>query len=414
MAMSDKDVSNYLGSLYKDRNIDPDQGWISNHNTMAAPISKFYRWLYYSDKSPQERRHLSKEQLAQIPQLKLLHFIPTSGKPRSPIKASDIWREQDIATCLKYLEGNPRLACWISMTWDACLRPEEALQLRLRDIEIRKDKHGRLAAALDVGRYSKKKKSRIVGMFDSVKYYRAWRQQHPAASNPDAYVFISKEPSAKYQNVPMSVDALRFELKKLKHQYFPTLLKKRQQDIPLEEKQKIEKLLTKKFNPYTLRHSAISRLARNPSVNDYQRKLWAGWTKSSTMLDVYTHQMPSDTFEDVMLAFGVDFKDNKQKQEMEQQLRGKICPHCNMENLPNAQFCSECNFVLTLEAFSQTKEETEQTKNELAEVRKLFAKIEENEVKLKQRSEELAALQNHILKRLAWQEAKEKRKKNRV
>jgi site-specific recombinase XerD len=53
MAMSDKDVSNYLGSLYKDRNTDPDQGWISNHNTMAAPISKFYRWLYYSDKSPQ-------------------------------------------------------------------------------------------------------------------------------------------------------------------------------------------------------------------------------------------------------------------------------------------------------------------------------------------------------------------------
>jgi hypothetical protein len=58
--------------------------------------------------------------------------------------------------------------------------------------------------------------------------------------------------------------------------------------------------------------------------------------------------MPGEAFEYVMLAIGVDVRD-KQQQEIEQALRGKICPHYQIENLPNAQFCSECKLVLTFE-----------------------------------------------------------------
>jgi ribosomal protein L40E len=87
------------------------------------------------------------------------------------------------------------------------------------------------------------------------------------------------------------------------------------------------------------------------------------------MIEVYTHEMPNDTYEDVMLAFGIDVRDKKQQQEIEQALRGKICPHCNMENLPNAQFCRECKFVLTVEAFNQTKEEAEESKKEIAKLK---------------------------------------------
>jgi hypothetical protein len=43
LKMSDIDISDYLGSLYKPRQIDPDQGWISHRNTMAAALNKFYK-----------------------------------------------------------------------------------------------------------------------------------------------------------------------------------------------------------------------------------------------------------------------------------------------------------------------------------------------------------------------------------
>jgi integrase/recombinase XerD len=401
-----KDITEFLNSIYKNGNIDPEQGWIRTRNQRAMVISKFYKWVAFPHKTPEERRNkIPKDQLP--PVLKGVTLFVTKKGSKSPIKASDIWKQEDIATALKFLEGNPRLACYIAISFDTAARPNELLQTRLKDIEPLKDMNtGRLVAQIVVGRYGKKKKDRALGIFDSFKYYRAWRAVHPSAGNPESFLFASIEHSAKYRNAAISVESLRAELHKLQDQYFPSLLKR--SDISEADKEKIKKLLTKKFTSYTLRHSALSRLARNPKLNDYQRRLYAGWTKSSDMIEVYTHEMPGDSFEDVMCAFGVELKDKKQQQELEQQLRGKICPHCNMENLPSAQFCSECKLVLTLEAFNQSKEEAERTKSEMAELHKLFAKIEENETKLKQRSEELAALQNHIMKRLAWQEEQEK------
>jgi hypothetical protein len=165
---------------------------------------------------------------------------------------------------------------------------------------------------------------------------------------------------------------LRLELLKLKDQYFPALLKR--PDISEEEKQKIKQLLTRKFNPYIFRHSSLTRLSGR--VNEQRLKQHAGWTKTSDMIEIYTHEMPNDTYEDIMLAFGVDVKDKKQQQQqIQQQLRGKICPHCNMENLPNAQFCSECKLVLTLEMFNESMKEAEQTKNELKEVKEEIRSI---------------------------------------
>ena len=241
-AMSDKDITDFLASLYKDRVADPDMGWINNRNGEASTISKFYRWVYYPDKSPQERRRLPKEEKARIPQLKSLHFMPTTDKPKSPIKSRDKWDDQDFATALKYLEGNPRLACYIAVARDMSARPDEILQLRLKDIDhaIKITSDGSEYARIQVGRHSKKKMPRGVPLVNAVKHYRVWRQQHPAAGNPEAYAFISREHSSKYQNLPITVDSLRGELKKLKERYFPSLLKR--PDVSEDEKKKIREV----------------------------------------------------------------------------------------------------------------------------------------------------------------------------
>jgi site-specific recombinase XerD len=371
--MTDRDITDYLSSLHKDRALDPDQGWINTHNQRAMVISKFFKWVAYPHLSPEQRRNkLSKDQLP--PVLRGLTFVSKKGS-KSSIKARDIWTDEDTAIFLKYCAGwNPRLACFHAMARDTSARPSEILAVKLGDIEMKMSADGKLFVPLDVGRYGKKKKSRIVGMTDSIKYYRAWLQHHPASGNSDAFVFISREYSARYGNNPILGGALRADYRKFRTKYIPTLMKR--PDIPPEDKIKVQHIKdNKKWNPYAMWHSSITRLARNPNINEYTLRQYAGWTKTSNMIEVYTHELKGESFEDVMMAYGIELKDKKETQQLQEELAGRICPYCKMQNLPDAQFCSQCEYTSDPEAFLKVKEEAEKNKKEAEENKKTLEEI---------------------------------------
>ena len=117
---------------------------------------------------------------------------------------------------LKSCTQDQELACYHSLAIDTSARPDELLQLKIGDIEIKKTPPdesggGRLYASLDIGRHGKKKRSRIVPMMNSILYYRDYLQSmlDPNAPNPNAFVFVSREYEAKYRNAPISVGCLR-------------------------------------------------------------------------------------------------------------------------------------------------------------------------------------------------------------
>jgi hypothetical protein len=56
------------------------------------------------------------------------------------------------------------------MARDTSARPHELLDVRFGDIEIKRASVGQLYILLEISRYGKKKKSRIVLMIDSVKF----------------------------------------------------------------------------------------------------------------------------------------------------------------------------------------------------------------------------------------------------
>jgi len=117
-----------------------------------------------------------------------------------------------------------------------------------------------------------------------------------------------------------------------------------------------------------MRHSSITRLARNPNINEYTLRQYAGWTKTSNMIEIYTHELKGESFESVMLACGINLKDKKETQQLPQELEGKVCSYCKMQNLPDAQFCSQCEYTLDTEAFLKAREETEETKKKLGKI----------------------------------------------
>jgi site-specific recombinase XerD len=369
--ITSSDLKTYLDSMQRSQTEDPDQSWISTQRTMALPLLKFFKWLAYADLTPQERKQLPRDKYPQVLKGLVLH---TKRGSKSPIKASDIWGDEDVGIFLKYCTDNPRLRFYHALAYETSARPGELLQLKIGDIKIDSDSAtGKLFAALDIGRYGKKRQSRIVGITDfSIQYYQPYLlSSHPNSGSKDAYLFLSQEHSAFSRNLPISGDALRLDYKTFRDKTIPRLLKR--PDVPKQDKEHLQLLSDKKkWSPYTMRHSSITKLARNPNINDYVLRQHAGWAKRSNMVEIYTHELSGDSFEDVMLAYGINLKDKKNKEQAEliqKELIGPHCPFCKMINVPDAQFCSSCNKPLSIISYDKIAKEAEQQKRELQEIR---------------------------------------------
>lgn len=70
-----------------------------------------------------------------------------------------------------------------------------------------------------------------------------------------------------------------------------------------------------------------------------------------------------------MLTCGIDLRDKKQHEQLQQELQGKHCPYCRAVNRPDARFCRECKLVLTTEAYNETIEEADKTKKEFEQLK---------------------------------------------
>ena len=92
------DLNSFLDILRKDRNVDPDQSWINTQRSYGLTYLKFFKWLAYPDLTAPERKHMPREKLPEV--IKGL-VIPIEKGSKSPIKAKDIWYDQDNAVFLK-------------------------------------------------------------------------------------------------------------------------------------------------------------------------------------------------------------------------------------------------------------------------------------------------------------------------
>src|SRR5688572_13475153 len=213
-------IEGYLNSLKRPIEADPDQKWISTFNVRATVISKFFKWITQPDLPANERK------LASVPMLKGLKFQKKKG-PRSRVKPTDLWTIEEDALFIKYCE-DPRIACYHSMARDTSARPGELLAVKIGDIKIKKaaavpgTKKSKMFAEVEIGRYGKRKKTRIVPLINSLPYLKAWLAQHPMGQNPNAYLFVSLENSARYRNVPLKSSSLSGLYRGLRIYHFPT------------------------------------------------------------------------------------------------------------------------------------------------------------------------------------------------
>jgi hypothetical protein len=137
-----------------------------------------------------------------------------------------------------------------------------------------------------------------------------------------------------------------------------------------------------------MRHSSITQLARHPKINDYVLRQHCGWSKSSNMVEIYTHDLKGDSLEYVMEARGINIRNKRDKdaQQLRKELVGPHCVYCKIVNVPNSQFCSSCHRPITPISYDAIMREAENNKRKLEETEKKLAELLDSRLKQFQES----------------------------
>ncbi|MDN5845348.1 MAG: site-specific integrase [Candidatus Nitrosocosmicus sp.] len=331
--MTKYDILGYLNNLRKTPSQDPSNKWVGTYNGRQTILLKFFRWLYSPNEDYKNRS---------IPEcMKGIRKLPR--KEKTSYKPSDIWDSRDHALFLKYCPYK-RDRCYHALASDMSARPHEILNLKVKDIifKITEDGIQYAEARITQGKTG----PRTVPLIDSIPYVKEWLEEHPNGNNSDSFIFISL---GNNYGSNLTLDGLSSHYDYYKTKYFPNLLN----DITIPEKDKtvVKNMLTKPWNLYVFRHSALTE--KSMILPESILKDHAGWTMSSKMTQIYIH-LSGESSKVLLQKRGVL---RKEDMEVSDTWRPKFCSNCNEPNKIENKFCIKCRMVLSFDSYMDTLKE---------------------------------------------------------
>lgn len=162
----------------------------------------------------------------------------------------------------------------------------------------------------------------------SFPYVRDWLNEHPFRNEPNAWLICNLHTGA-----PLKPKALWNVMKQLQKRVV-RLLKNSEIEV-VEEKEKLEYLLnTKKWNPYCIRHSAIT--ADSDYLPDYALKKKVRWSMNSKQGAWYIKKRMGDELKrKILINNGIITED-----EIQSKPSILRCPRCDFVNATEKKFCT--------------------------------------------------------------------------
>jgi integrase/recombinase XerD len=356
--MTRDDVLCYLDKYRKPESEDPLHKWIGTYNTRFVTLCRFFKWLYYADiEDPKRRTELSA--LEKKPTC-IIGIKQLRRKEISCYKPSDLWFQEDDLVFLKWVT-NRRDRCYHTMARDLSARPHEILNLKIRDIVFKIAGDKQYAEVLVNGKTG----SRHIPLIQSIPYVKDWLTNHPSRNNPNSPLFVGL--SRNSMGKQLTVTGLHGIYKDYKERFFHRLLE--DSTVPIGDKEKIKNLLTKPFNPYIRRHSALTEKStklKSSTLNQH-----AGWTPNSNMAQKYIHYFGNESSESLLEAYGIVTNNIPIDT-----LNPKICPNCNEGNIQDAKFCSKCKMIMSFDGYQEVLQEQQEKDKDLQSVKERMASIE--------------------------------------
>jgi integrase/recombinase XerD len=167
------------------------------------------------------------------------------SKRLSPYSETELWDRDEILSIVKY-EPYKRNKAALTLLWDLDARNHEITLLKIKNIRFR-EKYGEEEIP-----HEAKTGSGPMLLTCSFPYVRDWLNEHPFKNEPNARLICNLQTGA-----PVKSDALWKLMKKIRKKIIRLL--NEGCIIGKEEKEKLEYLIkTKRWNPYCIRHSAIT------------------------------------------------------------------------------------------------------------------------------------------------------------
>jgi integrase/recombinase XerD len=193
---------------------------------------------------------------------------------------------------------------FIAVAYETGARPEELLNIRIKDIMF--DSKG--AKVILRG----KTVERVTRVIAYVSLLKQWLSVHPFKHDPNAYLWLSEASNHKWKPIGLRAAEKMFE----------DTMKKAG--------------IKKQTRLYILRHSRATHLAK---LTEAQMCAYFGWQLGTKVVQRYVHLAGVRTDDALLELAGVQV--NKEESSP---LKVRYCKRCNEMLSPNHEFCIRCGY----------------------------------------------------------------------
>jgi Phage integrase family len=249
---------------------------------------------------------------------------------------------------LKYCPDK-RIKCYHAIAASTGARPHEILKLKISDIDWLSD--GGFPNIPAEGKTGK----RNVTMYFFYKYVKEWIELHPKRPVHSSYLIYSKKTGEM-----LGEDSLRGIYERDLYAHFIKLL---EEPIGQDDRNRIEQLLRKRWNPYVIRHSTITYFTKEGLLSDLiHMNQHFGWSKDSIMWARYQHLAGGES--NKYLGEKLGLVASQSKQHKLPKLVECPIPVCRESNNPDAPFCVKCGYPLTVLGYIEKRNHEEEEEAE--------------------------------------------------
>jgi hypothetical protein len=334
-------VLGFLDLKRKSDKDDPDKKWITTWNDYLWRLKYFYRWLYNArDKGINAKSY----DVWDTPTF--INIKMKRTKRLSPYLETEIWDKDELATIIKY-DPYKRNKAILSLLWDLDARPHEITLLKIKHIRL-KERYGEG----EIPHEAKTGSGPMLLTF-SFPYIRDWLNEHPFRNEPEARLICNLLTGSS-----IGPDQIYDVMRQLKKRIERLIENNKINDV--NELERIHHLLkAKKWNPYCIRHSAIT--ADSDYLPEYALKKKVRWSMNSKQGSRYIKRRMGNELRSKILEYnGIISEETQRKKPLVLN-----CPRCNVANILENKYCSKCSYPLKPEAFDEIKQEENKKVNDL-------------------------------------------------
>ncbi len=361
-------IISFLNKKMKPPEVDPDRRCITTWNHYLNRIKLFTRWLY--------NYHLQHKQDFQNEEWITPDFCkikPKQSKRISPYLESEIWDRDELLTIIKY-EPYTRNKAILALMWDLDARPHEITLLKIKHIRL-KERYGEGEIP-----HEAKTGTGPILLSISFPYVRDWLNEHPFRNELNASLICNL-----HNGAPIKPKAIWNMMSQLHNRIIRLL--KNSEVTNKQECEKLEYLLkTKKWNPYCIRHSAIT--SDSDYLPEYALKKKVRWSMNSKQGSRYIKRRMGDELKNKILEHNGIFSelDDKKKPSI------LNCPRCELVNAIENKFCSKCSYPLVPTAYDEIKEAEERRLKKMEEQIQFLLETQKDLLELQKYPERLAQI----------------------